>query len=98
MWRRDLNFDIDVLKECQKEFVPVNKQQFLQTLIMNRLEDLNKEQLAEFDTWLQEVNDFVDSDKCDMVDLSRIVKKLSRYSKQICNVELTLFMSLLGEE
>ena len=91
MWQKELNFDIDLLRDCQKEFVSVDKQQFLQSRIMDRLEQCNAEQLEDFDQWLKEVNDFVDSEDCNILDLARVVNRLSRYSKQLCSVELTLF-------
>lgn len=99
MYAKEVSFDIDILKECQKEFsYPItDKKAYMQTLILERLDDCNKQQLKEFDSWLDTVNAYVESDDCDLFDLARVVTRLSRYSKQLCNAELTLLKSLMGD-
>lgn len=94
MWLKDLNFDEKILYECQSELASVDKEEFLKGLILERLEQCNREQMREFNEALDTLDTFIESDECSIKDLSMLIKKLSKYSKQLCDAELLLFSAL----
>lgn len=95
-----LNFDVDLLEECKKEldYGIINKEEFLKSLLVKRLEKCNSFYLEGFDRALRNIQEDIENGSCDIKRFSTILKKLSKVTDRVCSTELTLFNILSEEE
>ena len=95
MYSKQLNLDPDIIQDCISALgEPVSdKNEFIQSLITERLMRINKRHSEEFDRLLYEATKTLD-DRPNIRETNRVVRKLNRLSKRITRNEFALLKCL----
>lgn len=91
MYLKNLNLDPDTIRTCQDALGTslTNRKEFMQSLIVERLETANKRSMDEFDRCLNELSQKVNS-QSDIFEITKVVKKLNRVSDKVCRNEFLM--------
>ena len=96
MWSKMLKFNESVIYECMDELGEslLDRKQFLNDLVAERLDQLSSRDLEEFDQWLEKIRKIARKDDVDIWEINHAIKSLTRASKSLFKTELVLFKTL----
>lgn len=95
MLSNEINISPELIQEMYDELKPtVSKKVFFDMLVRERVTQIKDLEVNKFNQEVDCLTQMVSSDECELEELSRVIKKLSKLTHSLCKSQIRLFKVL----